>query len=113
MTALCPDRRESVECKEVAKDELTDPEQERRARRRADRERLRQAAEQLLTPEGWMRWIQARSTFRSYSAANCMLLAQQCHERRIVPQLVHGPRDLKSVYSEPCLGDKTKDTIHG
>ena len=65
-------------------------EQERSERRRADRERLRDSAEQLLTPEGWMRWVQARATLRGYSSANCMLLAQQCHERGIVPERVGG-----------------------
>jgi hypothetical protein len=65
-------------------------EQERAQRRRADRQRLRHAAEQLLSPEGWMRWVRARSTLQGYSAANCMLLAQQCHERGIEPQRVCG-----------------------
>ncbi|HEX5853691.1 MAG TPA: ArdC-like ssDNA-binding domain-containing protein [Solirubrobacteraceae bacterium] len=65
-------------------------EQEHAQRRRADRERLRDAAEELLSPEGWMRWVQARATLRGYSAANCMLLAQQCHERGILPQRVRG-----------------------
>jgi hypothetical protein len=65
-------------------------EQESAQRRRADRERLRDAAEQLLSLEGWMRWVHARATLRGYSAANCMLLAQQCHERGIVPQRICG-----------------------
>jgi hypothetical protein len=65
-------------------------EQESAQRRRADRERLRDAAEQLLSLEGWMRWVHARATLQGYSAANCMLLAQQCHERGIVPQRVCG-----------------------
>ncbi len=65
-------------------------ERERSERRHTDRERLRDAAEQLLTPEGWMRWVQARATLRGYSSANCMLLAQQCHERGIVPERVGG-----------------------
>ncbi len=65
-------------------------EQERAQRHRADRERLRHAAEQLLSREGWMRWVLTRSTLRGYSATNCMLLAQQCHERGIVPRRVCG-----------------------
>ena len=36
-------------------------EQERAERRRQDRERLRLAAEQLLTSEGWKRWVRVRS----------------------------------------------------
>lgn len=63
---------------------------ERARRRRADRERLQHAAEQLLSPDGWMRWVLARATLQGYSAANCMLLAQQCHERGIVPRRVCG-----------------------
>lgn len=65
-------------------------EQERAQRRRDDRDRLHHAAEQLLSPEGWMRWVLARATLHGYSAANCMLLASQCHERGIVPQRVCG-----------------------
>jgi hypothetical protein len=67
-------------------------EQERDERRRADRERLRRAAEDLLSSEGWARWVHVRSLFRSYSAGNCMLLAHQCHERGIDPQRIAGFR---------------------
>ena len=35
--------------------------QERADRRRRDRERLKLAAEQLLTSEGWKRWVRVRS----------------------------------------------------
>jgi hypothetical protein len=63
-----------------------------RAERRCDRERLREAAEQLLSSDGWARWVRTRSMFRSYSAGNCMLLALQCHERGIEPGLVAGFR---------------------
>lgn len=65
-------------------------EQERAQRHRDNRARLQHAAEQLLSPEGWMRWVLARATIHGYSAANCMLLAAQCHERGIVPQHVCG-----------------------
>ena len=65
---------------------------ERAERRCADRERLREAAEQLLSSDGWARWVRTRSMFRSYSAGNCMLLALQCHERGIEPGLVGGFR---------------------
>jgi N-terminal domain of anti-restriction factor ArdC/Putative metallopeptidase family (DUF6782) len=67
-------------------------EQEREERRRADRERLRKAAEELLSSEGWARWVRVRSMFRAYSAGNCMLLAHQCHERGIEPHRVAGFR---------------------
>jgi hypothetical protein len=35
---------------------------EREARRRADRERVEQAARELPTSEGWRRWIRVRAT---------------------------------------------------
>lgn len=64
--------------------------QNAKQRRCTDRQRLREAAEQLLTPEGWMRWVLTRATLSGYSAANCMLLAAQCHERGIEPRHVCG-----------------------
>jgi hypothetical protein len=39
---------------------LTD--EERDARRRADRERIEQAARALLTSDGWQRWMRVRAT---------------------------------------------------
>src|SRR5437660_953230 len=68
------------------------PERERAERRCADRERLRKAAHELLSSDGWARWVRTRSMFRSYSAGNCMLLALQCHERGIEPVHVAGFR---------------------
>lgn len=35
---------------------------EREARRKADRDRLEQAARALLTTDGWQRWMRVRST---------------------------------------------------
>jgi N-terminal domain of anti-restriction factor ArdC len=67
-------------------------EQERAERRCADRERLRKAARELLSSDGWARWVRARSMFRAYSAGNCMLLALQCHERGIEPEHIAGFR---------------------
>jgi len=61
-------------------------EDERAERRRQDRERLQQAAQQLLCSAGWARWVRVRAMFHSYSAGNCMLIAWQCHERGIVPK---------------------------
>jgi len=69
---------------------LTD--RERAERRCADRERLRKAAQELLSSEGWARWVRTRAMFRSYSAGNCMLIALQCHERGIEPRHVAGFR---------------------
>jgi hypothetical protein len=39
---------------------------ERAERRERDRERLQAAAEQLLSSEGWQRWVRARALFHSY-----------------------------------------------
>jgi N-terminal domain of anti-restriction factor ArdC len=75
-------KRSSHRCSETARAE----------RRRADRERLRRAAQELLSSQGWARWVRVRAMFRTYSAGNCMLLAQQCHERGIVPERVAGFR---------------------
>jgi antirestriction protein ArdC len=72
-------------------------EQERARRHRENRDRLQNAAEQLLSPEGWMRWVLARATLHGYSAANCMLLAAQCHERGIVPQRVGGLHSWRRI----------------
>jgi hypothetical protein len=39
---------------------------ERQQRRQADRERLQRAAQELLSSEGWRRWVRARAMFHSY-----------------------------------------------
>ncbi len=67
-------------------------EAEREQRRSAERERVKEAAEQLLTSEGWQRWVRARSMFRRYSAHNCMLIALDFHLRGIEPEPVAGFR---------------------
>jgi N-terminal domain of anti-restriction factor ArdC len=69
---------------------LTEP--ERAERRRQDRERLQQAARELLSSEGWARWVRTRAMFHAYSAGNCMLLAIQCHQRGIAPTRIAGFR---------------------
>ncbi len=66
--------------------------QERAERRRQDRERLQQAPRELLSSDGWARWVKTRAMFHSYSASNCMLLAAQCHHRGIVPTRIAGFR---------------------
>ena len=67
-------------------------ETEREQRRAAARERVKQAAEQLLNSDGWQRWVTARSMFRNYSAHNTMLLALEFHLRGIDPEPVAGFR---------------------
>ena len=63
---------------------------EREARRAEDRERVTRAAQELLTSDGWARWVRARGMFHSYSVSNCMLLALQFNERGIDPERVAG-----------------------
>ena len=52
-------------------------EAERAERRRADRERLARAAEQLLSSEGWQRWVRVRSQagLARLSLSNQLLVA--------------------------------------
>ena len=52
---------------------------QRAERRRADRERLEQAARALLSSEGWQRWVKVRSTngLSRYSFGNQLLIAMQ------------------------------------
>lgn len=53
------------------------PEQ-RAERYREQREKLQTAAEQLLTSEGWQRWVITRTKFHRYSFSNTQLIALQC-----------------------------------
>ena len=53
---------------------------------------MQRAARELLSSEGWARWVRVRAMFHAYSAGNCMLIALQCHEREIVPERVAGFR---------------------
>ena len=57
----------------------TTTEHERAERRRADRERMEQAAQALLSSEGWQRWVRVRSTngLSRYSFHNQLLIAMQ------------------------------------
>jgi hypothetical protein len=54
-------------------------EREREQRRAKDRERMQQAAEQLLGSEGWRRWVRVRSAngLSRYSLNNQLLIALQ------------------------------------
>jgi hypothetical protein len=71
---------------------LTD--EERDARRKADRERIEQAARDLLTTDGWQRWIRVRATngLSRYSPTNLCLISAECHARGITPTYVAGFR---------------------
>jgi hypothetical protein len=68
--------------------------EERDARRKADRDRLEQAARALLTTEGWQRWITVRASngLSRYSVSNQMLIAIECWSRGITPTYVAGFR---------------------
>jgi hypothetical protein len=62
---------------------LTQPalsDSEREQRRERDRERLQQAAEQLLTSEGWLRWVRVRAQggLARLSLNNQLLVALSC-----------------------------------
>ena len=72
---------------------LTDDE---RAQRRAqDRERLEQAARELLTSDGWQRWVRvrARNGLARYSLGNQLLIALQAPDAQFVAGF-HGWKDL-------------------
>jgi hypothetical protein len=71
---------------------LTDA--ERDARRKADRERIEQAARALLTTDGWRRWIKVRASngLSRYSLNNQWLIALDCAARGITPTYVAGFR---------------------
>ncbi len=43
-------------------------ERQRAESRRQDRERLQLAARELLSSEGWARWVKTRAMFHAYSA---------------------------------------------
>jgi hypothetical protein len=68
----------------MATRKLTDG--ERAARRRADHDRLEQAARELLSSEGWQRWVKVRSTngLARYSFGNQLLIAMQCPDATYV-----------------------------
>jgi hypothetical protein len=76
----------------MARRRLNDAEKD--ARRRADRERLEHAARELLTSDGWKRWIRVRATngLARYSLRNQWLIALECHRRGITPTYVAGFR---------------------
>jgi N-terminal domain of anti-restriction factor ArdC len=59
---------------------------EREERRERDRERLKQAAEQLLTSEGWQRWVRVRAQggLARLSLNNQLLVALSCPEATFV-----------------------------
>ena len=63
----------------VARQRFTDEERAeyRQAKRAEQRQQIERAARELLTSEGWRRWVQTRAKFHRYSFNNCMLIAMQ------------------------------------
>jgi hypothetical protein len=62
------------------------PDSEREERRERDRERLKEAAKQLLTSEGWQRWVRVRAHggLARLSLNNQLLVALSCPEATFV-----------------------------
>jgi len=76
----------------ITRKPLTDD--QRDARRQADRDRIEQAARALLTSDGWQRWIQVRANngLNRYSLNNQCIISAACHARGITPSYVAGFR---------------------
>jgi len=80
--------------------------EERQERRTAQRQRLEHATEQLLSTEGWVRWLRARSLLRSYSLRNTILIALQAHQRGFEPTYVAGFRAWLKLNRVVAKGQK-------
>ena len=83
-------------------------EAERDARRHADRERVEQAARELLTTDGWQRWIRVRASngLSRYSLRNQWLIALECHVRGITPTYIAGFRAFLALNRCVRKGEK-------
>ena len=86
--------------------QLTD--QERDERRQKDRERLESAARELLTSEGWARWVTVRSSvgLGRYSLRNQWLISADCAKRGITPTHVAGFRAWLGLNRVVAKGSK-------
>lgn len=93
----CPDRQRK----------LTD--QEREQRRRRDRDRLEHAAREMLSSEGWKRWVRVRSTtsLGRYTLRNQWLIAAECARRGIIPTHVAGFRAWLALNRVVRKGERT------
>jgi hypothetical protein len=82
-------------------------EAERDARRKADRDRLEQAARELLTTDGWQRWIKVRASngLCRYSLGNQMILAIEAYRRDITLTYVAGFRAWLQLNRVPRKGE--------
>ena len=86
--------------------QLTD--QERDERRQKDRERLENAARELLTSDGWARWVKVRSSvgLGRYSLRNQWLISADCAKRGITPTHVAGFRAWLALNRVVVKGSK-------
>lgn len=73
--------------------------EEREQKRREQRERVEAACRQLLSSDGWRRWVRVRSTngLSRYSVHNQFLLALQAMEREIELSYVTGFKSFKKL----------------
>src|SRR5512132_4073421 len=85
-------RKEPTMARRLNRKPLSD--EQRDARRKADRDRIEQAARALLTTDGWQRWIRVRASngLSRYSVSNQMIIAIDCWSRGITPTYMAGFR---------------------
>src|ERR1039458_4247549 len=83
-------------------------EKEPKTRRKADRDRLEHAARELLSSEGWARWVRVRSSvgLGRYSPRNQWLIAAEGAKRGITPTYVAGFRAWLSFNRVVAKGSK-------
>ena len=97
-------------------------EQEREQRRQADRDRLENAARELLTSDGWARWVRVRASngLGRYSLRNQWIVSFEAARRGITPTYVAGFRawlalgrvvsqGQKAIYILAPMGVKERD----
>jgi hypothetical protein len=86
--------------------QLTD--QERDERRQRDRDRLENAARELLTSDGWARWVRVRASngLGRYSLRNQWLISADCAKRGITPTYVAGFRAWLALNRVVAKGSK-------
>src|SRR5436190_20429276 len=81
--------------------------EERDTRRKADRDRIEQAARALLSTDGWQRWIKVRASngLSRYSLNNQMILAIEGYRRGFTPTYVAGFRAWLELNRVPRKGE--------
>ena len=83
-------------------------EQEREQRRQQDRDRLERAAHELLSSDGWARWIRVRAStsLGRYSLRNQWILSSEAAHRGITPTHVSGFRAWLALNRVVTKGQK-------